>query len=435
MTDWNRYVVSPADPSAAYTTIQAAIDAAVAAGHDATHPTTVLVFPGDYAEDVTLHAGIDVVGVNAATGTPASYEPRPVVAGRVSLADEDGAFRIAGLRLRPPEAPTPEDALAFDSPTGNVLLVTVDRCVFEVTNLSTQRAVCGRNSGGGLNSLTLVDCAATTATGANPTLPLVDLRATALAIYRTTLDCLGGTTAPVVATDVAALTLEDAWLSGGLRILSNPDDVGEAPVVRRSRLGGVDSGLGHAVGAIELANACDLALVDTTLFNHDAADAPVDTWNAVARGDATACSVALSGVRFEGNVRRLDPALRAAEVGHGSAGATSRWGAGTGFVGAPVPAGRVVVLGQPYELVVVDTTGQAGPVTVRLPPCATALPTKPLRVLHARGAQAVLVAPASGDRVNLDAAFALTLAAGQAATFAADRDVDGAGGSTWYRVG
>lgn len=68
-TNWNPiaattpYLVGT-DPDQPYTGIQAAIDAALADGHDETNPATVLVRSGTYVGDITLRRGIHLVAMS-----------------------------------------------------------------------------------------------------------------------------------------------------------------------------------------------------------------------------------------------------------------------------------------------------------------------------------------------------------------------------------
>ena len=90
-TGIDRYVVAPASIGAAFTSVQAAIDQAVADGHDTSDPAVVIVLPGTYAEDVTLASGIAVRGMASAAETASVKAGASVVAGRVT-ATGPGSF-------------------------------------------------------------------------------------------------------------------------------------------------------------------------------------------------------------------------------------------------------------------------------------------------------------------------------------------------------
>lgn len=61
---WSKYVVAPAaGPPAPFQSIQAAVAAAVADGHSELNPTTVVIFPGAYAGNVTLAPGVNLLGL------------------------------------------------------------------------------------------------------------------------------------------------------------------------------------------------------------------------------------------------------------------------------------------------------------------------------------------------------------------------------------
>ncbi|MEK6700932.1 MAG: hypothetical protein AABZ53_01605, partial [Planctomycetota bacterium] len=60
-----RYVVSAIPAEGTHTSIQQAIDAAVADGYNAGNPTVILVRPGNYAEDITLAGGVHLQGAVA----------------------------------------------------------------------------------------------------------------------------------------------------------------------------------------------------------------------------------------------------------------------------------------------------------------------------------------------------------------------------------
>jgi hypothetical protein len=74
----NVFIVCSAGGSK-YTTIQSAIDAAVAGGFDDNNPATVQICPGQYTENLTLYSGINVTGSNpgsvfiVSNGTPHTY--------------------------------------------------------------------------------------------------------------------------------------------------------------------------------------------------------------------------------------------------------------------------------------------------------------------------------------------------------------------------
>lgn len=63
--DQVEYVVGPPGSGAEFNSIQAAIDAAVADGHNDADPATVRVLAGNYTEDVSMAAGIGVFGTAA----------------------------------------------------------------------------------------------------------------------------------------------------------------------------------------------------------------------------------------------------------------------------------------------------------------------------------------------------------------------------------
>lgn len=99
---WSRYVVSAqATPVAPYTTISAAIAAAVADGHTDAAPATVLVMPGAYTEAVTLQPGISVAALSQATCQPEAAAPHGLdvtITGLVSFAGT-GTVSLTGLRI------------------------------------------------------------------------------------------------------------------------------------------------------------------------------------------------------------------------------------------------------------------------------------------------------------------------------------------------
>ncbi len=57
------FVSNQATPAALYTTISAAITAAVADGHNTANPAVILILPGTYTESVTMRPGISLVGM------------------------------------------------------------------------------------------------------------------------------------------------------------------------------------------------------------------------------------------------------------------------------------------------------------------------------------------------------------------------------------
>jgi len=95
---WPKYVVSKGDPVAPFTTIQSAINAAATAGHGAASPATVLVHPGNYAENVTLHDGISVIAFDQTVNLFSGSETQTFITGNVTCnAVESGNFIINGV--------------------------------------------------------------------------------------------------------------------------------------------------------------------------------------------------------------------------------------------------------------------------------------------------------------------------------------------------
>lgn len=428
--EWPAYVVSPTDPAATFTTIQSAIDAAVAASHGQTDTTTVHVFPATYTENVTLRAGIAVVGFSVAGAMIDADDPRPILHGAVSLEDEDGGFLLSGFLIERAVGGA-YDAVTMASPLGNALVLSLERVSIALADADTQRAVLATNAGGGVNILALADCTLIESGGSNgPFVSAFDLTATLLTVARCDLRAATVNRA-AIRTDTAPEFVEDSRIANGIQITASASTGQDMLVTDSWITGRLNAGGTATEKAIELNNATALTVVGGTLSCNDALD--TETALVVSAADG-AGSVVLSGVQMAGNVHRLDPTLPAREAGAWAAGQLDRWGTGAGFAGKAIPVSRTVTLGQPYELVVVDTTGTAGAVTLQLPPSKTAVPTKLLCVKHVQGGNNVLVTPGAGDRVDLSAAFSLTLATGAQAIFAVDRNADGAGATTWYRV-
>lgn len=104
-------------PFARYTTIQAAINAAVADGHtDNTNPATIEIYPGTYAENLSLNAGVHLKGIQNLRGGANAV----IVQGSLTLTlssgtvDENQVF-IDSLAIQPPAA-TRAIVLAGTSP-------------------------------------------------------------------------------------------------------------------------------------------------------------------------------------------------------------------------------------------------------------------------------------------------------------------------------
>ncbi len=147
-----KYFVSEGTPATGYTTIQAAIDAAVADGHDASNPTVVLVFPGAYA-GFAMAEGVSVVGLHGTQGTQVSVTGNVTlaVAGTSTLAL--GNMAIAG-QLLISGAGTPVlvlQNLQVVNSTGHAVLVTNTgvgiisfrgRCVLQATNGTSSAFFC-----------------------------------------------------------------------------------------------------------------------------------------------------------------------------------------------------------------------------------------------------------------------------------------------------
>lgn len=94
---WPKYVVNRTgeQPIASYTSIQAAIDAAVSDGHDTANPTVVHVFPGDYTEDLVFAPGVFVVSMNLTIPGGVVVTGNHLIPGDVP----NGVYRINGLQL------------------------------------------------------------------------------------------------------------------------------------------------------------------------------------------------------------------------------------------------------------------------------------------------------------------------------------------------
>ncbi len=98
-TGWSKYVVSAqATPVAPYSTIQSAVAAAVADGHDATHPAVVLIMPGAYTASVNVPPGITLCGLVGAAGPTTTYKP-VALAGDIVVTLTSGADRVGLFNL------------------------------------------------------------------------------------------------------------------------------------------------------------------------------------------------------------------------------------------------------------------------------------------------------------------------------------------------
>ena len=86
---WPKYVVNVAgqQPVAPYNLVQAAIDAAVADGHDTANPTVVAVFPGTYVQDIVFAPGVFVVGMDNSVPSQIRLVGAHTVPGTVALAN------------------------------------------------------------------------------------------------------------------------------------------------------------------------------------------------------------------------------------------------------------------------------------------------------------------------------------------------------------
>ncbi len=134
------FVSTQATPAAPYTTITAAIAAAVADGHTASLPAVVLVEPGTYAEAVALKDGIHVVALGTAAtmdlgiGAAATTEQCDVVIqGAVTL---DAGFTeggLVGIQVQPASATVP---LAFGT-NANAFKLRLSGCILKATGAST----------------------------------------------------------------------------------------------------------------------------------------------------------------------------------------------------------------------------------------------------------------------------------------------------------
>lgn len=128
---WGKYTVSnQASVTAAYSTVQSAIDAAVAEGHTGAQglTATVFVLGGAFAESITAYPGVAVVGItgtNGAFATPGT----PVINGTITVADLAGPYAFAGLAV------DGGAGACLDVPAGANpgKVVTVDRCTFATT--------------------------------------------------------------------------------------------------------------------------------------------------------------------------------------------------------------------------------------------------------------------------------------------------------------
>ena len=126
----NVYEVSP-DGTLPYTSIQAAIDAAVADGYDDAlfNSAIVAIYPGIYNETVTCHNGIHLAGIyNGGFGQVCgiiggiTFAPEPAVSGF-----ESAAVRITGLFVIGDGQPALQ---LVDAGDGNGGMLAVDGCQF-----------------------------------------------------------------------------------------------------------------------------------------------------------------------------------------------------------------------------------------------------------------------------------------------------------------
>lgn len=130
---WSKYVVSgQATPVAPYSTIQSAITAAVADGHDATHPASILIMPGTYTETITMAPGIALIGF-----AEPLLGPSATIVGTVNVAlAVDGACAFSDLLI-----------------TGNLVLGGTHAQTLSLINVgvlaSAGSAIADTNSGAG----------------------------------------------------------------------------------------------------------------------------------------------------------------------------------------------------------------------------------------------------------------------------------------------
>lgn len=100
------YIVNNSN-AAYYQTVQAAINQAVADGHDETNPANVFIYPGTYTENVMLASGIYLQGITNGRGFISTI----VIAGSVTAnAVATNQFVVQNLEIIPP--------------TGNALILT-----------------------------------------------------------------------------------------------------------------------------------------------------------------------------------------------------------------------------------------------------------------------------------------------------------------------
>jgi len=92
------FIVGPAGSGAQFTSIQSAIDAAVAAGYGPANPTNILILPGTYTENPIARVGINLSAANHTTPSSATAPSSNVVVnGSITVADEAGSITIYGL--------------------------------------------------------------------------------------------------------------------------------------------------------------------------------------------------------------------------------------------------------------------------------------------------------------------------------------------------
>lgn len=92
-----KYFVNPAgqQPAAPYTSIQAAINAAVADGHNGTNPTAIVVYGGAFIENVTLADGIHILALADGVASGAALAGNVTATGLASEVSVEG-LTIAG---------------------------------------------------------------------------------------------------------------------------------------------------------------------------------------------------------------------------------------------------------------------------------------------------------------------------------------------------
>jgi len=141
---------------AQYTSIQDAINAAVADGHtDNSNPAIVEIYPGTYTENVTLNAGVHLKGM----GSNIAGDNRIVVVGSLTYSlgsgvIDDNIINIYDIEVNPPDA---TQALIFSGTSPGRM--NIRNCNFQssATGLGVTGLVSVSNIGGG-TSCRFTDC-------------------------------------------------------------------------------------------------------------------------------------------------------------------------------------------------------------------------------------------------------------------------------------